>query len=29
MLDTFDLKYENGKYYIEGKRVPAGWLRKE
>ena len=27
--DTFDLKCENGKYYIGGKRVPAGWLRKE
>lgn len=25
--DKFDLKYIDGKYYIGGKREPAGWLR--
>ena len=27
--DRFQLKYENGNYYIGGKREPAGWLRLE
>ncbi|SFC47365.1 CHAP domain-containing protein [Clostridium uliginosum] len=27
--DIFDLECKNGKYYIGGKREPAGWLRKE
>ncbi|MCC5426938.1 CHAP domain-containing protein [Clostridium botulinum] len=26
--DKFTLKYKNKKYFIEGKRSPAGWLRK-
>jgi surface antigen len=25
--DKFDLEYKDGKYFIGGKRVPAGWLR--
>lgn len=25
--DKFDLEYKDGKYFIFGKRVPAGWLR--
>lgn len=26
--DRFDLKYEGDKYFIGGKRSPAGWLRR-
>lgn len=27
--DRFDLGLKDGKYYIGGKRVPSGWLRKQ
>lgn len=26
--DRFDLECKDGKYFVGGKRVPAGWLRK-
>lgn len=26
--DRFELEYKDGKYFVGGKRVPAGWLRK-
>ncbi|MDS0525695.1 CHAP domain-containing protein [Clostridium sp. SHJSY1] len=26
--DKFKLEYKDGKYFVGGKRVPAGWLRK-
>jgi len=26
--DRFELIYKEGKYFVGGKRVPAGWLRK-
>lgn len=26
--DMFDLECKDGKYFVGGKRIPAGWLRK-
>ena len=26
--DRFELEYKEGKYFVGGKRIPAGWLRK-
>lgn len=27
--DKFELTFIDNKYYVGGKREPAGWLRKE